>query len=143
MYVSVMILFCTRSLKYSTDVPVGSAALAPFTRVDSEYCDCASNSLGIDAGLNIGATGVLALVNAGNPVVAKAGIVLEEETLPPGVGPGEGFGLDLKDDSKFCADDLRRMVGRCGSDEAMAIDMDNPDPPRLAMVVIVIVRLSN
>jgi hypothetical protein len=141
MYVSVMILFCTRSLKYSTDVPVGSAGLVPFISVDSECCDCASNSLGIiDAGLNIGATGVLA--NAGNPVAAKVGTVVEE-TLPPGVGPGEGFGLDLKDDSRFCADDLRRMVGRCGSDGAMAIDMDNPDPPKLAMVVIVIVPLNN
>lgn len=56
-----MILFCTRSLKYSTDVPVVNAGLVPLTSVDSECSDCASKSLEASApGLNTIAVGVVA-----------------------------------------------------------------------------------
>ena len=68
-------------------------------------------------------------------MAAKEGVPLDEEILPPGFGAGDGFGLDLpKDDNRFCADDLRRIVGRGISDGAMAIDMDRPELPKLAMV---------
>jgi hypothetical protein len=60
--------------------------------------------------------------------------VLDKGTLPPEVGLGDGFGLGLKDDNKFCADDLRRIVGRCISGGVVASGMDNTDPLRLAMI---------
>jgi hypothetical protein len=58
--------------------------------------------------------------------------------LPPEDGPGEGFGLDLKDDNRFCAEDLRRIVGRGISGEPMA--KDNPELLKLDIVTIELYR---
>lgn len=66
-YVSVMILFCTRSRRYSIDVPCGTAVSG------------GSNGVGI-----VGVMGTAV-------VLMFAG---------------------LNDESKFCADDLRRIAGR-------------------------------
>lgn len=118
MYVNVMIRFCTRSLRYSTEVPVGKAELAPLTKVVvSEYIDCASESLADEGpGLDMDVKGG-AGTYAGVPAVANDGSPLDMEMLPPGaeVGPFEGAGefeVDLKEESRFCAEDFRRIVGR-------------------------------
>lgn len=116
-----MTLFCTKSLKYSREVPAGIAGLAPLTTVDSECSDCTSSSLGI-------IDGILRTVADGVAEDGYAGIPAETEMLPPdgsiGAGEGEGvveFELDLNDERRFCADDFRRMVGRCISGAATLV----------------------
>ena len=107
-----MILFWTRSLRYSTDVPCPSGGLWAPAKLDptlSECSDWASQSRPI----GVVAVGVAA--DANERVV---------ERCPGGRfnggGAGEGEeeedgGTVLKAERRFCADDLRRIVGRCGS----------------------------
>ncbi len=90
-----------RSRSNSTDVPWFSAVVTP---TDSECSDWASHSL---------AMGVVVVG------VGAATVELKEATAVfNGVGPDElpdtGF---LKDERRFCAEDLRRIVGRCGKSE--------------------------
>jgi len=85
MYVKVMILFCTRSLRYSSDVLCGKAGLgAPIADgTVSERIDCVSHSLP-RYGLVVG--------------------VVDEKGCGPRlvvIGAMGGVGLVLKDASKF------------------------------------------
>lgn len=108
MYVSVMILFCTRSLKYSTDVPCPNCGLPAPPKVEpaivSECKDWASHSLAI----GVFDVGVLALPAAANesPVAVDnaPGLIV--------IGAGVVELLDLKDCNRFCAEDFLRIVGR-------------------------------
>lgn len=54
--------------------------------------------------------GVTATVNEGPPFE----IAVDGPARFKGGGMGEGLGLN--EDRRFCADDLRRMVGRCEAD---------------------------
>ena len=107
-----MILFWTRSLRYSTDVPCPSGGLWAPVKLDptlSECSDWASQSRPIG------------VVEVGVAADANERVV---ERCPGGRFNGGGAGEEeeeeeggtvLKAERRFCADDLRRIVGRCGS----------------------------
>jgi len=101
MYVRVMILFCTRSRRYSTDIPCGKAGLAlPIVDpITSECMDIASHSLPWCA---LEVVGVLEN-GPGGTFMGPVEMGAREDVL---------FELPLKEESKFCAEDFRRMVGR-------------------------------
>lgn len=116
MYVRVMILFCTRSLRYSTVVPWPNGGLPAPAKVDptvSECIDCASHSLGRGV-VDIGVAVAITLPN--ETAVADDAL---DDAIFKGAGGSAMFADelefdDMKEDSKFCADDLRRTVGLCG-----------------------------
>ena len=98
-YVNVMILFFTSSLSISTDVPC-AVAEPPFVRVvdatDSDCSDCTSASRDIEPA----PVGVGIADTKWRPVAEDTVLVWVAE-------------LGLKDVRRFCADDFRRILGRC------------------------------
>ena len=108
-----MIRFWTRSLRYSTDVPGvsddGLCAPAMLDPTVSECKDCASHSRawGVTVG-DVVEYGKLVALEAKEAVGFKDWGVIE---------PDEE--VDLKDERKFWAEDLRRIAGRCGCSENM------------------------
>lgn len=106
-----MIRFWTRSLRYSTDVPGVSDGLCAPAMV-SEYRDCASHSRGW--GVTVGDVVEEGKLEALEAVGFKDWGVIE---------PDEE--VDLKDERKFWAEDLRRIAGRCGCSENMLYDLQD------------------
>jgi hypothetical protein len=107
MYVNVIIRFCTRSLKYSTDVPWPNCGLvAPPVKVvvPDIVSDCASHSL-------FRAVETVGVVDALNESPAAKEDVGAGD---PDVDVDELLEFDLKEESRFWADDFLRMVGRMG-----------------------------
>ena len=105
-YVNVIILFCTRSLRYSTDVPWPNCGLAPKVALPEIVSDCASHSL------------VRGVGTVGVPTLSAAArdIPVVDDTLPVEIDMDVGaevFDL-LKVERRFCADDFLRMAGRVG-----------------------------
>lgn len=121
-----MILFLTSSLRTSTDVPGGRL---PFVCSDvpaeeltpSLWRDCTSHSRDIVAVVGVGTD------DGYGRLGGAAG--KEDGGAPP---PLAAFGLDLKLASRFCADDLRRMAGRGGS-EMGAMDITGLNPLKADM----------
>lgn len=102
--------FCTKSLRYSTDVPGPSAGLPAPPKLEpgtvSECNDWASHS----RASGVVTVGVLAL-----PAAAKERPVADDTVpVPMFMGAGtDGFVvLDLKEERRFCAEDFLRIVGR-------------------------------
>lgn len=101
-----MIRFWTRSLRYSTDVPGASNGLCAPAMVDptvSECKDCASHSRAWGAVVVVAAKDKLVAFEANEGVGFKDWGAAE---------PDEE--VDLKEERRFWAEDLRRIVGRCG-----------------------------
>lgn len=110
-YVSVMILFWTRSLRYSTEVPWTNCGLTvpPKVVVPEIVSDWMSDSLfrGIET------VDVLPL-----RAVAKD-IPGADDTVPVVIETVEELlELDLKEERRFWAEDFLRMVGRAGCSTA-------------------------
>lgn len=105
-----MILFWTRSLRYSTDVPWPSGGLCAPAKLDptlSECIDWASQSR------TVGAV-VVGVAADANERVAESWTGARFNGGGTGEGEEEG-GAVLKAERRFCAEDLRRIAGRCGS----------------------------
>lgn len=110
-----MILFCTRSLKYSTDVPWPRGGLpAPPSEVVPEWVsecnDCTSHSLLMSKGVPVMVGVVVPVAAAAKERLVRLGIVPVDTGL--GTGVVEPEALDLKELRRFCADDFLRMAGR-------------------------------
>jgi hypothetical protein len=105
-YVRVIILFCTKSLKYSTVVP-----WLPMTGLDP--------AISVPPVL-IAPGGVCISQSLPAPPIIMVPTKPSKGELTGGVGvdgyeDGPEIGDGLKDERRFCADDFRRIPGRDGS----------------------------
>jgi hypothetical protein len=110
-YVNVIILFCTRSLRYSTDVPWPNCGLTvpPKVVLPDIVSDCASHSL--PSGVETVGVVTLRAAAKDSPVVDDMDPVATDK----GVFVEELLEFDLpKEERRFWAEDFLRMVGRVG-----------------------------